>query len=99
MSATYSPYLLLSAASAIAFLRGFHQAILKRFVHLLGQSIRMTHDNGHRFFIVGYRFVGNVLLISSFLVETSRVRVLANVLAVDSMLLDTKLCCWHCGNK
>lgn len=53
----------------------------------------MTHDNGHRFFIVGYRFVGNVLLISSFLVETSRVRVLANVLAVDSKLLDTKLCC------
>lgn len=88
-----APYLLLSAASAIAFLRGFHQAIPKRFVRLLGQSIRMTHDNGHRFFIVGYRFVGNVLLISSFLVETSRVRVLANVLAVDSMLLDTKLCC------
>ena len=66
---------------------------LKRFVHLLGQSIRMTHDNGHRFFIVGYQFVGNVLLISGFLVETGRVRVLANVLAVDSKLLDTKLCC------
>jgi hypothetical protein len=85
MSATYAPYLLLSAASAIAFLRGVHQAIPKRLVRLLGQSIRMAHDNGHRFFIVGYRFVGNVLLISGFLVE-GRVRVLANVLAMDSML-------------
>lgn len=77
-----------SAASAIAFLRGFHQAIPKRFVRLLGQSIRMAHDNGHRFFIVGY-----YCLMLGFLVETGHVRILANVLAVDSMLLDTKLCC------
>lgn len=88
-----APYLLLSAASAIAFLRSFHQAIPKRFVRPLEQSIRMAHDNGHRFFIVGYQFVGNALLMSGFPVETGRVRILANVLAVDSMLLDTKLRC------
>ena len=57
----------------------------------------MAHDNGHRFFIVRYWFMGNVLLDSElmlgFPVETGRVRILANVPAVDSMLLDTKLCC------
>ena len=57
----------------------------------------MAHDNGHRFFIVWCWFVGNVLLdgelILGFLVETGRVRILAKVPAVDSRLLDTKLCC------
>ena len=63
----------------------------------------MAHDNGHRFFIVWCWFVGNVLLdgglMLGFLVETGHVRILVSVPAVDSMLLDMKLCCWHCGNK
>ena len=79
------------------------KVIPKRFVRLLGQSIRMAHDNSHRFFIVGCWFVGNALLDSElmlgFLVETGRVRILANVLTVDGMLLDMKLCRRHCGNK
>ena len=57
----------------------------------------MAHDDGHRFFIVWRWFVGNVLLdgglMLGFPVETGRVRILVNVPAVDSMLLDTKLCC------
>lgn len=87
-----APNLPLSAASAIAFCVASIKPSQSG-SYVLGQSIRMAHDNGHRLFIVGYWFVGDVLLISGFLVETGRVRVLANVLAVDSILLDTKLCC------